>query len=61
MERKYPDKFGRHRLELEHTGKINADITNIEEIDRVVIKEALDIVAQSAKQEIKCEDNVDFV
>ena len=61
LERKFPEKFGRQKLEMEHTGKINANITHIEAMDRVVIKEALDIVAQSAKQEIKCEDSVDFV
>ena len=61
LERKFPDKFGRQKLEVEHSGKIDSDVTHIEELDRVVIKEALDIVAQSAKHDIEFEDEVDFV
>jgi type IV secretory pathway TrbF-like protein len=61
LERKHPDRFGRQRVDVQVTGKIDATVTHITKSDQEVIREALGLVAQSAKQEIECEDEVDFV
>ena len=39
-ERKYPDRWGRQKLEVQHVGKVEADLSFIEECDREVIKRA---------------------
>ena len=50
LERKFPDKWGRQKLEVEHSGKIESSVSHIDETDREVIKRALAQVAQRAKE-----------
>ena len=60
LERKYPDKWGRQKLEVQHSGKIDAEVSHIADTDREVIKRALALVAQTAKQTVEYdEDSVD--
>ncbi len=57
LERKYPDRWGRQKLEIEHTGKIESDVSHINETDREVIKRALAMVAQTAKQTVEYDED----
>ena len=60
LERKYPERWGRQKLEVQHSGKIDADVSHIADTDREVIKRALALVAQTAKQTVEYdEDSVD--
>lgn len=56
LERKYPDKWGRQKLEVQHTGKIEADVSHIQESDREVIKQALNLVAQKAHESVEYDE-----
>ena len=57
LERKYPERWGRQKLEVQHTGKVEADVSYIADTDREVIKRALDFVAQSAKQTVENDED----
>ena len=57
LERKYPERWGRQKLEVQHSGKIDADVSHIADTDREVIKRALGFVAQSAKQAAEYDEN----
>ena len=57
LERKYPDKWGRQKLEIQHSGKIDAEVSHIADTDREVIKRALALVAQTAKQTVEYDED----
>ncbi len=51
LERRYPERWGRQKLGVKHSGNVDGTVSHIDEIDRRAIKEALNIVAMSAKPE----------
>ena len=57
LERKYPDRWGKQKMEIQHSGKVEADVSHIADTDREVIKCALDFVAQTAKQTVEYDEN----
>ena len=57
LERKYPERWGRQKMEIEHTGKIDAEVSHIADSDRVVIKRALALVAQTAKETVEYDED----
>ena len=57
LERKYPERWGRQKLEVQHSGKIDADVSHIVDSDREVIKRALAFVAQTAKQTVEYDED----
>ena len=60
LERKFPERWGRQKMEIQHSGKIDAEVSHIADSDRVVIKRALALVAQTAKETVEYdEDSVD--